>query len=1004
MKWLRLILHRPASAFLVILTVVIFGVFSITGMSLEYMPDMSMPMELVMISWPSADADSIERLVTEPVEEKCETLTGISSISSTTSDNYTMIQLSYSYSTDLDDAYMELKAAMDNLAATLPDGCGAPSIMELSMTSDTTLSISATSPSGTDIQSYMEDTVVPTLESLNGVAKVDISGASEEYMRIVLDEAAMQEYGLSISDIGSAISAADFDMPIGTVSIGTQDIAISATGDIRVDSPALLNVPIRTSGGPLIHLSDVISFANLYRADAESISRYNGQESILLEVTKQNSASTFSVCGSVEDTLERFTAEGDMSFRIIASDAENILDTLIEVVKTLAIGVLLTMTVLLIFFGNIRASLIVGCSMPLSILLALILLSQVGYGMDLMTGTALIIAIGMIVDNSIVVMESCMRARENGLDFREAAIQGTGEVLKSVFASTLTTVVVYVPLALAGGMAGQIAGPLSWTISLTMISSFLSAVTVVPLIFNLAKPVPKEKLPINRILSNMQNFYRRVMPSILRHPGRAILFSVAILAGAVLLAVQLEVVMFPNNYDGSIQVEAVFRSGTKLSVMDERIQELEAALLEDSEFGDVTLSLSGNKAVFTAYAGDRCKRSSEDAAEEYLLRFGSSPGMDVSVTPTGASNLGEGSAVEITLSADNMDCLQKGASMVAETMTAVPGVLQIDNPFAQSRLQGKLVLDAQKVMAAGLNPSTAALQTRYLLNGLTAASIAYDGKEYDVILEYPEGRYDDLTVLMNKSLTTPTGKQIALKDVASIEYSNALPSISRRNGSFTTTITASISEAAKADATRAIEAAVEALNFPEGVGQGTNSSDESMISEVMNLLKTLVVGIFLVFLVMALQFNSPRLSLMVMLCIPFSLAGSFGMLFLTGNPLSMMGIMGFLMLFGIVVNNGILLIDATNELRRTMPLDQAMIQAGVTRLRPILMTTLTTVLSMIPLVLTTNGGMSMMREMGFVIVGGLVASTILTLFLMHPFYLLIRRENLDGTKKRKLIN
>lgn len=470
-----------------------------------------------------------------------------------------------------------------------------------------------------------------------------------------------------------------------------------------------------------------------------------------------------------------------------------------------------------------------------------------------------------------------------------------------------------------------------------------------------------------------------------------------------MLAMQLKVVMFPNNYDGSIQVEVTFRSGTKLSVMDEQIQVLETALLHDEEFSDVTLDISDNTASFTAYASENCKRSSEEAVEEYLQRFGAVAGMDISVTPTGENDLGEGSAVEITLMSDDMDLLGEGANMVAEAMAAVPGVLKIENPFAQSRLQGQLVIDEQRALAAGMSQSAIALQVSYLLNGMTAATIDYGDKEYDVVLEYPEGRYDGLSALMDKHLTTPTGTKLTLGDVASLSYTNTLPSISRKDGSFTATITATVTEAAKYDAEDAIEAAVAQLEFPDGVGPGESTADSSMKTEIMNLLKALVTGIFLVFLVMALQFDSPRLSIMVMLCIPFSLAGSFGCLFLTGSPISTMGIMGFLMLFGIVVNNGILLVDAINELRQTIPLEDAMIQAGVTRLRPILMTTLTTVLSMVPLILTTNGGMSMMREMGFVIIGGLVASTILTMFLMPPFYLLIRGEKLDGTRKPGLL-
>lgn len=588
MKLIQTVLRRPMSAILIIIAVVAFGLSSLMGMPLEYMPDMNMPMELVIVTWPGADADSIERLVTEPIEERCETLTDINTVSSTSYDNYTMVQLSYNYSVDLDDAYMELKAAMDNLARDLPADCESPLIMEIDMSAAATMSISVNATDGSDIQSYLEDSLVPAIESLAGVARVELSGTRPEYLRLVLDEAMMAQYGLSISSVGAALAAADFDMPVGSVTVGTQDIALSTSGNIELDTPDILDIPIQTQWGEMIHLRDVTSFFNLYQEEAESISRYNGQASVLLDVTKQNSASTIAVCGDVEDVLRQLSGD-DIAYQIVSSEADNIMDTLLEIAKTLLIGVLLTMAVLLLFFGNVRASLIVGCSMPLSILLAIILLNAAGFSFDLMTGTSLIIAIGMIVDNSIVVLESCLRYTEEGMDFRAAAAKGGGQVLLSIFAGTLTTVVVYIPLALASGMSGQMAGPLSWTISLTMLASFLCAITVVPLVFCLVRPKTKSDLPVNRVLGKIQAFYRRVTPGLLRKPGRVVAAALAILVFSLFLATQLEFVLFPSDYDGSVQINAVFRSGTKLSVMDEEIAALEETLLDDENFDNVTM-------------------------------------------------------------------------------------------------------------------------------------------------------------------------------------------------------------------------------------------------------------------------------------------------------------------------------------------------------------------------------------------------------------------------------
>jgi len=1001
MKLIQTVLRRPVSVCMIIFAVLVFGISSIAGMPLGYMPDMEMPMELVMITWPGTDADSIERLVTEPVEEVCETLSEVNAVNSATYDNYMLVQVQYKYSVDLDDAYMDLKNALDNLE--LPDGCGDAVIMEIGMLTQGTMMVSANSVGSENMQSHLEDVVVPALKNIGGVARAELSGTQDEYLRIVLDEAKMSQYGLAISSIGAAIAAADFDMPVGSVTIGTQDVALSASGDIDISTQNMRDIPIQTARGQIIRLHDVASFINLCHTDADSVSRYNGNDSVLLSITKANSASSVSVCREVERVLEENSA-GIVEFDVIYSEADNIIDSISEVIKTLAIGVILTMLVIILFFGEWRASLIVGCSMPLSVFLAVILLCRMGFSFDLVTGTSLVIAIGMIVDNAIVVIESCFRANERGLDFGEAALEGTREVLMSVIAGTLTTVVVYIPLAMADGMSGQMSRPLSWTIALVMLSSLLCAVTIVPMIFAFIKPKAKRELPINKLLDSMKRGYRKILPPLMKHPGRVITVAVAVLIFSFFLLSQMSFVLFPSDYDGSINIDITFRAGTKLEVIDENVREIEEALLSDKYFENTTLDISGNTASFTAYAVKDCKRTSEEAVEEYSKKYSNVVNMDVEVSAASTSGMGSmmtsGNTVSVTLVADELSDLRKGADGIEEMMSAIPGVISIDNEFNRSRVQGRLIIDEQKALAKGMTQASVAVQVSYMLNGMTACTVDYDGREYDVKLEYPKGMYDDISALLDHPVMNATGIWISLGDIATIEYNTTLPSLSRQDGRFVTTISATTSEEDKPDVAKAVNDALLSYTFPEGVERAESAMDKMTNEETSQMLTTLLTAIFLVFLVMAIQFDSPRLSLMVMLCIPFSLIGSFGLIFITTGRISMVDLMGFLVLFGIVVNNGILLVDATNELRKSLPLGEALIQAGETRLRPILMTTLTTVISMVPMLFSGDSGMNMMSGMAIVIIGGLIASTILTMFMMPPFYLLIRGEDINGEKKR----
>lgn len=1001
MKFINVILKRPVSVVVLLVAVVLYGAAALTSMPMNFMPEFNMPMELVLITWPGADADSVDRLLAEPITDECETLTDINSVGSNSYDNYVMIQLIYNYGADTDDMYSDLKSALDNLKPELPEDCGDPVIMELDMSAMPTLTASAVAEEGVDVSRYLNDEVVPALESLGGVARVEVSGTQDEYVRIVLNDEKLRQYGLSIQAVGGAIAAADFDLPVGAVSLGSQDVTLSASGNLSIGRE-LGALPIQTPMGQQVRLGDITDFLGVDLEDAESLSRYNGQESVLLSVTKQDSAAAVGVCDEVVSVLESFDG---VSFDIINNEADNILDALLNILQTLLVGVALAMLILFIFFGDVRASFVVSLSMPLSILLAMILLNFFGFDLNVLSGTGLILAIGMIVDNSIVILESCFRAHEEGLEFREAAAQGTSSMLMSILAGTLTTVVVYFPLAISEGLAGMMFGPLLWTIVLTMLASFLCAVVVVPLAFFWLKPRQKGDIPINRMLRSFQGFYRKIMPRLLCRPGQVMLVAVACFAGAIALAMQMEFIMMPSNYDGSIEVSASFRSGTRLEVMDQQVRSMEAVLLEDEQFESVTLDLSEDTAAFTAYAVDGCERSSEAAVEYYTARFGGYPGMDVSVSPAASTSGMEGMAGDsnsktIMLLGDDMDSLQEGAEQVREVMAQTPGVIRVENPFDRSRVKGYLNIDPQKALSAGTSQAAVAMEAFYLLNGMTAGAIDDGESEYDVVVEFPEGRYEDVLSLMDYSVTAPTGRKTALRDIAEVSYGTTLPVIIRQDGQYAVTLTATTTDASKYTAADAIQAGAEALDFPEGVSIGLSAQDSTSNDEIAGFAMALLSSLFLVFLVMAVQFNSVRLSIMVMLCIPLSLIGSFGLSFLAGKPLSLFGMMGFMMLIGITVNNGIYLVDGTTQLRQTMPLENALVEAGVTRLRPILMTTLTTVISMVPMIFTTNTSMQMMKEMAYIVIGGLVASTVLAMFLIPAFYLIMQGERLDGTRRR----
>lgn len=989
MKLTETVLKRPVSTLLVVLAIFVFGISSLMSMPLELMNDIDMPMELVYTIYPGAQADDVDELVSKVIEDGVSALSGLTSVTSQSYENYSMVLLQYDYDTKLDDAYLDLRAALDSLKEKLPKDARSPMIMQMSVNSMATMQMSVTCEGTADPLIYISDNVVPALESIPGVARVEVSGGEENFVQVLLHEDRMNQYGLNISTVAQLIGAADFNIPAGSVINGHMDVGVSAVSELN-NLEELRNVTLMTGTGALIRLSDIAD-VSMQTKDPNSLSRYNGTSSITVSVTKKQTAGTTTVCDRVLKTLDAMNKDG-VVYDVIYNSADSIHQTMRSVVETLVEGVLFTMLVLYIFIGDIRASLIVGSSMPLSLLATIVILNYTGNSLNILTGGALIIAIGMIVDNSIVVLESCFRLKEVHADFRTAALKGTQTVAASVLASTITTVVVYLPISLISGLSGQLFKQLGFTIIYTMVGSLISALSVVPLFFTKIRPKAKEKLLINRLLERWYVMYDRVIRRLLRHNGAVLAAAVALLVGSIALATQLNVEMMPSSYDGSIAVTAVFRSGTTLESMNEMILPVEQALMADDQFQTVSLSVSGSRATVTAYAGPDTKRSSQDAVAEYTERFSALTNMDLSVKPTAnASFSGQlsVSGVEIDLVGTNLDDLRTAASMVETQMRSTRGVIKVSNDFAQSATRMKIHVDPLKAMNVGLTPAGVSMEAYYTLSGVSPATMVLDGEEYDITVQYPKDQYRDVQALMNKPISTPYGTMTTLQDIADFEYTETMQSIVRQDGLYQVSVTASTTGSAFFKVQKSVKAAAADMDFPGDVRLGSNVLQNMQNDELSNLLNAILAAVFLVFLVMAMQFESVRFSLMVMVCIPFSLIGSFTLLFVTNTTLSMVSMMGLLMLMGIVVNNGILLVDTTNQLKETMSLDEALVQAGKIRLRPILMTTLTTVLSMLPMVFANDSNMSMMHGMAWVIIGGLIASTLMALFMMPSFYLLL---------------
>ena len=993
----RLSLKRPVSTLLLVLALVVFGFSSLTTLRLELMPDMDMPIMMVMTVYPGADPESVETLVSGEIEGQVASLSGVDSVMSYSQENMSMVLLQYDYSVDTNDADLELSAALDITAATLPEDCQEPMVSQMDINAMPSIMYSVSTTDGSDAYSMVKDTIVPELEAISTVADVEVTGGREHYIRVLLDEEALNQYGIGMSQVAQYIAATDFTIPLGSLEQGSQSISAISTSENQTVQ-ALKRIPLFTGAGSLIQLSDVAE-VGWSQKDSSSISRFNGEETISVSVTKNQTASTIGMVNDVKRVMNRMQEENSNLMMDISMDmSEQIKDAVGSVASTLLMGVVLSMIILFIFFGDWKASLIVGSSMPISLLVTIIVMAVAGFSLNMITLGALVIAIGMMVDSSIVVLESCFRSKDRMPDFKESAIQGARGVVGSIIASTITTIVVYLPLCLQEGLSGQIFGQLGYTIIFAMLASLISAMTLVPLFFHLFKPKEKKELKINHLLDRMKAGYDTMERKLLHRKKLCVLFSVILLVLSFVMASYMDAELMPTMDEGMVSISATFRSGTKVSEVDARMQRLEDMVASHEDVENYTLTAQKGSASISVNLKDDRKLSSQEVADQWIAETSDIVDiqLEIEVSSQMSSMMTTGAGATLTLESTDLDDIKEAASMVEEAAWTIPGVLNVSNSAGETATQIRVVVDPLEAMSRGMTPAQVAGAMYSMISGTEAMTVTSNGEEYSVFLEFPQGTYDDASKLLNASISG-----VPLSELAKLRYTDSQQTIMKTDGKYTLTITATCLSENLSGIQEQLDETAEGMEFASSVEIVRSSMDEMMIESFTALGMAIAAAVFLVFLVMAMQFESPKYSLMVMLSIPFSLIGSLGLLFVTGEPISMTSLMGVLMLVGIVVNNGILYVDGVNELRMRMPIEDALVRSGQTRLRPILMTTLTTVISMIPMAMGLGSGTEMMSGMAIIIIGGLVASTLLILLLMPVFYLLVYGRSRKERRERR---
>lgn len=917
-------------------------------------------------------------------------------MSSSSSEGRSMVMLEYDYGTDMDEAYSDLTQSLDGLDRQLPDDVET-SVMEMNNNAGSTMMLSISNPAKEDLYDYVDQTVVPLLEQISSVTDVEAMGGSSEYYRIELQSDEMAQYGLTMSDITSAMSSANLSYPSGDAVSGNLEFSVSTS--LENDTiEALMQVPITTAGGELVYLEDV---SRVYEAEESrgGISRYNGEDTISISITKQQSSTAMEVSSAVKEVIEKLEADDEnLSIRIAQDTADSITSSLKDVAVTLVLAVLISMVIIFIFFGDYKASLIVGSSIPTSILMSLILLTSFGYSLNIITMSGLVLGVGMMVDNSIVVLESCFRAMDSQddkglLGYAKASLTGTGLVIQSIIGSTVTTCVVFIPLVFLQGMSGQMFGAMGYVIVFCMSSSLLSAITIVPLSYMVYKPKEMVNAPMSRPMEHMQNFYRRIMPGLLKHKVLIMLSSFVLIAATLFLASGMQTELMTADDTGTVSVSIEMRPGLLSEKANEILTKAEAIVHAHSDVESYMLRYNSDSGTISAYLYDDRTMSTAEVAEQWESEMADLDNCTVTVEASSSmSFMGGSRGYEAILNGTDYDELQEVSNKIVEEMTARDDVINVHSSIENTAPVVTIKVDSVLAATEGLTASEIGSQVKQLTDGAEVTTLKVDGKEVSVTAEYPEDEYRTVSQLKDVILKKPAGGYVALTDVAEIYYKDSPASISKTDKAYEITISA---DYAGSNVQSMIDSEVISPNLSSTVTRGSNSMNRMMQEEFSSLYQAIAIAVFLVFVILAAQFESPKFSFMVMTTIPFSLIGSFGLLKLTGVTISMTSILGFLILIGTVVNNGILYVDTVNQYRLTMDLKTALVEAGATRLRPILMTSLTTILSMIPMAMAIGDSGSTTQGLAVVNIGGLAVGVVVALFILPVYYALM-----NGNRKR----
>ena len=1030
MKIYESAVRKPISTALIFIGVIVFGLFSMTKLGIDQYPDIEVPYISVITMYPGGNAEDIETNITRVMEDQLNSVDNLEKITSKSTDNVSMVTLEFEYGCDLTEAANDVRDVVSRSQSLLPEDVEYPTVMKFSSSMMPIMMLSVTADESYNaLYKILDDKMVNELNRINGIGSVAVIGAREREVQVHVDPKKLEAYGLTVESLGQIIASENINVPAGELDLGTQTFNLKVDLEFD-DSRELFDIVISNQNGRTVMLSDVADIKDTLE-ELTMDERINGRQGVRLIVQKQTGANSVQIIEDVKAKLEKIipTLPPDCKVETIFESSQEIKSAINSLAETIMFAFIFVILVVMFFLGRWRATFIICLTIPISLICAFIYLYAVGSTLNIISLSALSIAIGMVVDDAIVVLENITTHIERGSKPKEAAIYATNEVWLSVIATTLVVVAVFMPLTMIPGMSGILFRELGWIVTIVVCVSTTAAITLTPMLSaymlkldggaHTYKGIGIIYKPIDKFLMWLDDVYESMLRFVVKWRKTATLLLLAVFGLSLMLLKQVPTEFFPASDNARISMTVKLPQNTHVSETSRIARQVDSIISVKFPYINMVSTSAGENSSNNAFAAmqttgshlinynirmprrsDMVRPTIFEISDELRKDLAKIPEIEEFQVIPGGSQGGMGGASNVTIKVFGHD--MEKAMLTAKDLQARMSQLSTlrDVKLSREDLQPEFNVrfDRDKLSYYGLNSATAAQFVRNRIYGYECAKYREDGDEYNIVVRYAEEFRESIEDVENIVLYTAMGQAIKLKDVATVTEEFASPEIERENRQRIVTVEGSLGAGvALGEAVAEVNGLLAEFETPTGLTLEIGGSIEDQGEAFSDIGLLLALIIILVYIVMATQFESLVYPFIIMFTIPFAMSGVFIALWLTQTPLSIIALIGAIMLVGIVTKNGIVMVDYMNLLvERGSNISDAVIMGGKSRLRPVLMTSLTTVLGMLPMALGLGEGSEIWQPMGIAVVGGLLMSTIITLFIVPSLYAM-----LEGSLERR---